>query len=413
MTEAPSHFVDGDRLWSRLMTLAEFGKRPDGGVNRQTLTGEEIAARAEIVRWARELGLIPYTDMAANLFLRLEGAEPELPPVVIGSHIDSQPNGGKFDGAFGVLSGLEAVSAVIASGRRMRRSIEIVAWTNEEACRFAPGMTGSCAFTGKISIGEAEVLTDATGTSFAAARDAVLAADDGVALRDMGWPIAGYIEPHIEQATLLEDAGIPIGVVTGIQGTRRYRVTIKGQAAHAGTAEREVRRDALLAAARIITAVDAEAARIAGFKFTVGMLEVTPNAPSVVPQEAFFSIDIRHVDDAAVDRIDAAIRDIVERQRGPCDVIVRQITHAPSVLFDQAIQRRIAACADVLGIAHMPVFSAAGHDARQLSYVTPSGMIFVPCRSGISHSPEEWAEPAHLAAATRILAELLVQLAEE
>ncbi|WFU06935.1 hydantoinase/carbamoylase family amidase (plasmid) [Rhizobium sp. CB3171] len=406
-------YVDGDRLWSRLMILAEYGKRPDGGVDRQTLTNEEIAARGQIVRWGRELGLTPFTDVAANLFLRLEGTLPDLPPVVVGSHIDSQPTGGKFDGAFGVISGLEAVNAIVSSGKKMRRSIEVVAWTNEEASRFAPGMTGSCVFTNKLSISQAEGIKDAAGISFAAARDLVLAADDRVALRDMGWPIASYVEPHIEQATRLEEAGVPIGIVTGIQGTRRYRVTILGEPAHAGTAEREVRRDAMLATARILTAIDGEAARIPGFKFTAGMVNVKPNAPSVVPQEVLFSLDIRHVDDNAVDEIDAAIYRIVEREKGRCDAIVKEITHAPSVHFDAIVQSKIAACADALGIPHMPVFSAAGHDARQLSYVAPAGMIFIPCRKGISHSPEEWSEPEHLSAATQILAELLVQLASE
>ncbi|WP_349963245.1 hydantoinase/carbamoylase family amidase [Rhizobium sp. ZPR3] len=405
--------VDGERLWARLMELAEFGKRPDGGVDRQTLTVDEIAARAQIVSWARDLGLTPYTDVAANLFLRLEGLSPKLAPVVAGSHIDTQPTGGKFDGAFGVISALEAVNAIISSGKRTNRSIEVVAWTNEEACRFAPGMTGSCVFTNKLSIGEAELLKDGQGVSLAQARDAVLASDDGVSLRDLNWPIASYVEPHIEQATRLEEAGYPIGVVTGIQGTRRYRVKILGEPAHAGTAERGVRRDALLAAARIINSLDLETAKIAGFKFTVGMLNVTPNAPSVVPQEVFFSIDIRHVDDQAVDAIAKCIHSIVEREKGPCGAIVKEITHAPSVHFDAEIQNKIAACADAVGIPHMPVFSAAGHDARQLSYIAPSGMIFVPCKGGISHSPEEWAEPEHLTAATKILAELLVQLADE
>ncbi|UWU25495.1 hydantoinase/carbamoylase family amidase (plasmid) [Rhizobium sp. CB3060] len=413
MSAKPHTYVDGDRLWSRMMSLAEYGKRPDGGVDRQALTEQEIAARAQIVRWGRELGLTPFTDAAANLFLRLEGTAPALPAVVVGSHIDSQPTGGKFDGAFGVMSGLEAVNAIISSGKKMRRSIEVVAWTNEEASRFAPGMTGSCVFTNRLSISQAEAIKDAAGISFAAARDLVLAADDRVALRDMGWPIASYVEPHIEQATRLEEAGVPIGVVTGIQGTRRYRVTILGEPAHAGTAEREVRRDAMLATARILTAIDGEAARIPGFKFTAGMVNVKPNAPSVVPQEVLFSIDIRHVDDQAVDEIDAAIYRIVEREKGRCDAIVKEITHAPSVHFDAIVQSKIAACADALGIPHMPVFSAAGHDARQLSYVAPAGMIFIPCRKGISHSPEEWSEPEHLWAATQILAELLVQLASE
>ncbi|MDB5527136.1 MAG: family metallo-hydrolase [Devosia sp.] len=407
----PSDHVDGERLWSRLMDLARFGARADGGVDRPALSAAEGEARAQVIAWGRAIGLTPFTDAAANLFLRLEGTDPSLPPVVSGSHTDSQPTGGKFDGAFGVLAALEALEAIIASGQRPHRTIEVVAWTNEEGSRFAPGMTGSHLFTGQMALADAEALKDAQGVTAGDAIAAILAGDDNVAVRPFGWPVSAYIEPHIEQASVLERAGKPLGVVTGIQGTRRYRVTVTGEAAHAGTATREERRDALLAAVRMIGAMEIAANSVDDFKFTVGMFNVTPNAPSVVPQEVLFSIDIRHPDNAAVDGFDETMRRIVEAEQGPCDAVVRQIVHAASLEFPLAIRQSISRHAAALGIDGMDVYSAAGHDARQMHYFCPSGMIFVPCRNGISHSPEEWAEPAHLAGATRLLADLLWDLA--
>jgi N-carbamoyl-L-amino-acid hydrolase len=232
-----------------------------------------------------------------------------------------------------------------------------------------------------------------------------------IPLRDFGFPVHAYIEPHIEQGPLLEAAGIPIGIVTGIQGTRRYRVKVIGEAAHAGTALRTERRDALMAAVRMIAEIDRAALKPDDIKLTVGLFQVTPNAPSVVPSEVLFSIDLRHPENDIVDDMDRRIRDIVEAQRGPCAVEIRQIAHAPSLAFASEIRSLIAAAADSEKIPAMDIYSAAGHDSRQLHYVCPSGMIFIPCRGGISHNPAEWAEPAHIAAGARVLTNVIWQLA--
>ena len=392
------------------MALARHGERPDGGVDRQALTPAEIEARAELVAWGRALGLDPCTDAAANLFLRLPGREPDLPPVLAGSHIDSQPTGGRFDGAYGVLAALEAVEAIRAAGLVPRRSIEVVAWTNEEACRFAPGMTGSELFTGVKTLPEVAGIRDADGVALGDALAAVLAADRDVPHRALGRPVAAFLEPHIEQGPVLEREGVTIGIVTGIQGTRRYRVRVLGEAAHAGTAERHERRDALMAAARMVTAIDRAAADPADVKLTVGLFQVSPNAPSVVPAAVLFSVDLRHPDDALVDRLDAEIRRLVEAERGPCEVELRQIQHNPSVVFSRELAREIASISRELAISSRELASAAGHDARQLAAVCPTGMIFVPCRDGISHNPAEWAEPDDLTAGARVLADLLHRL---
>jgi len=393
------------------MALARFGVRPDGGVDRQALSSPEIAARAQLVTWGRALGLEPFTDAAANLFLRLPGRDPSLPPVLAGSHIDSQPTGGRFDGAYGVLAGLEAVEAIRSAGLVPRRAIEVVAWTNEEGSRFAPGMTGSELFTGIKSLDEVAPVRGADGVTLGEALTIVLAADQDVPLRPFERPIAAFIEPHIEQGPVLEREGVPVGVVSGIQGTRRYRVRVLGQAAHAGTAERHERRDALLAAVRMVAAIDQAASEPPDVKLTVGLFQVVPNAPSVIPSEVLFSIDLRHPDNAVVDRIDSRIRSLVESERGPCTAALQQIQHNPSLEFPATIRAVIGSAAQDLGVGHRNILSAAGHDARQLHSFCPTGMIFVPCRNGISHNPEEWAEPVHLAAGARVLTEVLWSLA--
>ena len=408
---SPAKLVDGDRLWARHMALARFGAREDGGVDRPALSATESEARAQLVAWARELGLSPFTDRMANLFLRLEGRNPSLPPVLAGSHIDSQPTGGKFDGVFGVLAALEAVQVIATQGEQPLRAIEIVAWTNEEGSRFAPGMPGSEVFTGKKSVDEAYASRDQAGILQGDAVGEVLRRDVEIPLRGFGFPVHAYVETHIEQGSLLEAAGIPIGVVSGIQGTRRYRVKVTGEAAHAGTALRAERRDALMAAVRMVAAIDRAALKPDDTKLTVGLFQVTPNAPSVVPSEVLFSIDLRHPDNEVVDAMDRRIREIVEAERGPCTVDLRQIAHAPSLTFPSEIRSLIASAASSEGIPAMDIYSAAGHDSRQLHYVCPTGMIFIPCRGGISHNPAEWAEPAHIAAGARVLANVIWQLA--
>ncbi len=411
---APSALVDGERLWQRHMALAAFGATPAGGVNRQALSAAEIDARRALAAWAGESGLSVLNDPAGNLFLRLEGSEPEAPAVLTGSHIDSQPTGGRFDGAFGVLAGLEALQAIAACGRRPRRAIETVAWMNEEGSRFAPGMMGSAAFTGERSLEEIRAVADEAGTTVGEALEAVLAAERGCAReRPLGFPVHCFLEAHIEQGPLLEEEGLPIGVVSGIQGSRRFRVRVTGEAAHAGTTPRAKRRDALLAAVRMIAALEAEVCQSEEVMFTVGLLTVSPGAPSVVPREAYFSIDLRHPDNALLKRLGDAVAPLCEGLAPPCSVEVREIANAPSLDFPPALRARIRRHAEALGLPCRDIYSAAGHDARQLHYLCPTGMIFVPCRAGISHNEAEWAEAEHLAAAARLLADLLLELADD
>jgi N-carbamoyl-L-amino-acid hydrolase len=271
-------------------------------------------------------------------------------------------------------------------------------------------MPGPEVFIGRKTLEEAYACRDQAGILQGDAVREVLSRDLNVPLRDFGFPVAAYVEPHIEQGPLLEAAGVPIGVVTGIQGTRRYRVKVIGEAAHAGTAIRADRRDALMATVRIIAEIDRAALNPDDTKLTVGLFQVTPNAPSVVPSEVLFSIDLRHPENQVVDALHGPIGEIVEAQRGPCTVEIKQIAHAPSLTFSEGMRSLITAAAASGGIPTMDIYSAAGHDSRQLPQVCPTGMIFIPCRGGISHNPAEWAEPDHVAAGAKVLTNTIWQL---
>jgi N-carbamoyl-L-amino-acid hydrolase len=333
--------------------------------------------------------------------------------VMTGSHLDSQPTGGKFDGIYGVLAALEAVQAMREAGVTPRRSIEIVSWMNEEGSRFAPGMMGSAAFAGSMTLAEMLPVRDAAGTSVADSLAAMRAAFPAVPELPLGRPVAAYVEAHIEQGPILEREGFSVGVVTGIQGKRTFRVTVRGAEAHAGTSMRKERKDALLAATAMIQALaaalhDAEDV----VKFTVGRLVVKPNAPSVVAGEAVFSIDLRHPVSDVLRALGDRVPSLCAAHAGPCAVDVAELVTAMSLEFPEIVRTVIRDRAAALGIRTMDLLSAAGHDARYLHEICPSGMIFVPCRDGISHNEAESATPQDLRDGARVLAETLLVLSQ-
>jgi beta-ureidopropionase / N-carbamoyl-L-amino-acid hydrolase len=410
---AISRHIDGDRLWQRLMELARLGATTHGGVNRQALSDEEIAARALLTGWGRDLGLVPFNDPAANFFLRLRGRDDALPPVLVGSHIDSQPTGGKFDGALGVLAALEAIEAIRLAGVQLRRPIELVAWMNEEGCRFAPGMMGSATFVGARKLQDILEIRDADGITVGFALDRVLSAERDVATRPLGFKSAAFLELHIEQGPVLEAEGRTIGVVSGIQGKRTFRVRIDGQENHAGTSPRAARRDALVAAVHALNALHAAMWDHEDVvRFTVGIFTVSPNAPSVVPARVTFSIDLRHPEDATLRRLGDAITPICEKATAPCAASVTELLYDQPLEFTLQIRSLLGSIASKLQIPWMDIPSGAGHDARHLHAVCPTGMIFVPCKDGISHNEAESVLKEHAADGTRVLAEAVLDLAE-
>lgn len=408
-----STYVDGERLWARLMELASYGSTHGGGVSRLALSREERAARAKLIEWAEPIGLNPSVDPASNLFLRLPGADPGLAPLLIGSHLDSQPAGGKFDGAYGVVAALEALEAISASRQTPRRPIELVAWMNEEGARFAPGMMGSAAFAGIRTLDEIKSVKDKSGISVGEALAALGEAEAALPLRPLGFEAAGFVEAHIEQGVTLQNEALDIGVVAGIQGKRTFRVEVLGMEGHAGASSRAQRRDALVSAVAIVRALHAAMWDEQDLvRFTIGMFTVSPNAPSVVPGRVTFSIDLRHDDADTIRRLGDTIPDICLAARGVCDVMVNELLYDPPLEFPRSMRDLIGETASGLGLPCREMLSPAGHDARYLHYVCPTGMIFIPCKDGISHNEAEEIKPIHATAGARVLADVAFALAE-
>jgi len=412
LTAQAAQFVNAERLWHRHMQMAQHGATAAGGVNRQALSPEDIAAQKMLLEWGQALGLQAATDAAGNLFLRLVGSDAEAAPVMTGSHMDSQPTGGKFDGIYGVLAGLEAIEAIRAAGLTLARSIELVAWMNEEGSRFAPGMMGSSVFSGASSMQSILPVTDAAAISVQQGLADVRAALPELPVWALGRPVHAYIEAHIEQGPILEREACTIGVVSGIQGKRTFLVTVRGQESHAGTSIRSERQDALMAAVAIISALkqlchDAED-RV---KFTIGRFVVKPNAPSVVPSLVEFSIDLRHPDSGVLQSLGEQIAPLCIQHSSPCATTVKELSSAMSLEFPGAIRELIRKTAEGQNIHCMDILSSAGHDARYMHPLCPSGMIFIPCAGGISHNEAESVTSNDMVSGARVLVETLVALA--
>lgn len=407
--------VDVERLWREHEIFAEIGGTSTGGVCRLALSAEEIQARRLIARYAEESGWSLAIDPIGNLFVRRRGEDETADPVLTGSHIDTQPTGGKYDGIYGVLAGLEVLRALDDSGIRTRRPIEVAVWTNEEGCRFAPGMMGSEAFAGLRPIENMLAVKDEADISVEAALAPVLLATPTAERRPLGFPTAAYVEAHIEQGPELEAAGRTIGVVTGIQGCLRFRVEVRGEEAHVGTTRRQSRRDAFLAAVAMIRALEDFVVSIDPkdrIRLTFGMLHLKPNVATVVPGWAYFSVDIRHPENEVMFKVAERLQSVVHAHARGCQVSAPEIQRALATTFEGIAIDAVRRAASRLNFPHMELPSGAGHDARQLARVCPTGMVFVPCAGGISHNAAESAKPEDLAAGTQVLAQALLELAQ-
>lgn len=403
--------IDGARLWQSLMELAQIGATAKGGVCRIALTELDRQGRDLFVQWAKEAGCSIRIDAIGNIFARRAGQDESLPPVMTGSHIDTQPTGGKFDGNYGVLAGLEVLRTLNAAGVRTRAPIEVAVWTNEEGSRFVPVMMGSGVFAGAFTLEHALAQRDAQGVSVGEALAAI-----GYAGQAGPAPAAGaYFEAHIEQGPVLENHGRVIGVVTAALGQRWYDVTVQGMEAHAGPTPMELRRDALLAASELVMEVNRIAVeRKPHARSTVGTMELFPNSRNVIPGRVRFSVDLRAPDDAQLLDMDQALRAAcarVAQERG-LDIDVEQVVYFPPQPFTPQLVQAVRANADDLGYSSMDVVSGAGHDAVYVARVAPAAMIFVPCDDGISHNEIENAEPAHLEAGCNVLLRAMLAAAE-
>jgi N-carbamoyl-L-amino-acid hydrolase len=404
--------VDPDRLWRRHMEMAAIGAIPGNVVNRAALSAEDIAARRLLLDWARARGFEAGVDAVGNLFVRRPGLDPAAPPVMTGSHMDSQPRGGRFDGIYGVLAGLEALEAMDEAGVGTRRPVELVAWTNEEGGRFPPCTMGSAVYTGTRRLEEFLDVRDDRGVALRDALRETLAATPAARPRAFNAPAAAYIEAHIEQGPLLERAGKTIGVVTGIQGLRWFNVEVFGRTDHAGTTPLGVRQDALRDAVAIIHAL-AELTRDVDdiVRFTVGRMLVTPNSPNSVASHVLFSVDVRHPDPATIRRLGEAVEPLARRAAARCTVKVTPTLHDDPCVFDPGVVDTIERAAGELGLPSLRLASGASHDAQYMARVCPTGMIFVPCENGVSHNEAENAKPEDLAAGARVLTAALLELA--
>ncbi|HEJ2439133.1 Zn-dependent hydrolase [Burkholderia multivorans] len=403
--------VNRQRLWDSLMEMATIGATARGGSCRLALSDDEVRGRRRFIAWCEAAGCEIRIDPIGNLFARRPGTEPDAPAVMCGSHLDTQPLGGRFDGVYGVLAGLEAIRTLNEHGIATRHPIDVVAWTNEEGSRFTPGMMGSAVYAGKLDLDDA--LARPCMHSGVRLGDELERTGFAGPARERQMPKA-YFEAHIEQGPVLENAGVPIGVVTGVQGIVELDVTVTGFESHAGTTPMSVRKDAMGVAAAMIAAIvehghgfDADA------RVTVGHLACQPNSPSTIPGQVRFSVDVRHPSRSALQRLVADIGAICTERtalRGT-HVDVQRIAEYDPIAFDAACIERVRQATIAAGYPYLEMFSGAGHDAVNLSYVAPSAMVFVPCKAGLSHNEAEDADPVHLAQGASVLANLLVDCA--
>ncbi|TAK42330.1 MAG: Zn-dependent hydrolase, partial [Betaproteobacteria bacterium] len=381
--------VNGPRLWQSLAELARIGATPKGGVKRLTLTDVDRQGRDQFVAWARAAGLVVRVDAIGNIFCRRAGTDAGAAPVAMGSHLDSQPSGGKYDGAYGVMAGLEVLRSLDDAGIRTRAPLEVVCWTNEEGSRFTPVMMGSGVAAGVFTLEHCLAQRDAEGVRVGDALRAIGYAGDAQPPR-----LGAYFEAHIEQGPVLEAERTTIGVVQGALGQRWFDAVITGQDAHAGPTPMESRQDALIGASRLILEVNRIARSHPDYaRGTVGFLQVKPNSRNVVPGEVRLSVEFRNAKDATLLAMVAELRQRVRAIETECRVAIalEEIVYFPPCAFDAAMVAHVRAAAGALAYSHRDIVSGAGHDAVYIARVAPTAMIFIPCAGGISHNELESA----------------------
>ncbi|WKD49230.1 Zn-dependent hydrolase [Microbulbifer spongiae] len=404
--------VDGARLWRSLMAMAEIGATPAGGCNRQALTDEDREGRDLFVRWCREIGCEIRVDRMGNLFARRPGIDNSLPAVMTGSHLDTQPTGGKFDGVYGVLAGLEVLRTLEGKGVRTRAPLELVVWTNEEGARFSPAMVGSGVWAGEFSLEYGHSRRDKAGKSIGEelARIGYLGSEPAQPTQ-----IKAAFEAHIEQGPVLEKQNQVIGVVTGVQGIRWYDVTFSGTPCHAGPTPMEDRRDPVQALSGLCERLYAEVKAYSGdARITCGDLRAEPGSRNTVPEKVVLALDLRHPAPEGLAHLHRTLYRLAAQVQEATGVAitVREEWHSPPVAFDKDCIEAVHSAAQRLGYSHRRMVSGAGHDAVYVSRVAPVSMIFVPCAGGLSHNEAESAEPAHLEAGCNVLLQAMLASAE-
>ncbi len=403
--------VNGDRLWSRLMQMAQIGATSHGGCNRQALTDADLAGRQLLSQWAQAAGCRVRIDSIGNVFMRRAGLEETLPAIMTGSHLDTQPTGGKFDGVYGVLAGLEVIETLADHDLATTHPIELAVWCNEEGSRFPMAMMGSAVWSGRLPLAGALELTDRAGISVRQELQRAGVATDRPVSRQ---PVKACLEVHIEQGPVLEQQRKTIGVVTGVQHMSRHEVIVEGQEAHAGPTPMDMRRDPIRVLATLLPALYAASeARGREARLTFGFIETLPGSPNTVPGRLRFTVDIRHPDarqyagmKEEMNRlVHAALRDHALAGH------IRCVWEAPGVSFDATCIAAVRSAAAKLGFSFMEMVSGAGHDSCNVAAVVPTAMVFVPCAGGLSHNEAESALPGDLEAGANVLLHAMLSLA--
>lgn len=399
--------LDGERFWAGVQAQARIGALEGGGIRRLALDEADNRARLWLVEQAGALGCSAHYDDLGNVFLRREGRDPSLAPLLIGSHLDSQPRAGAYDGTLGVVAGLAVLRTLQAQELDHDRPVEVVAWTNEEGARFAPGASGSSWFAGARSRETILAARDDDGIAFGEALETCLSllAAHGVHHRPAPYVPYAFLELHIEQGPVLESQGLPVCVVSGIQGVNWYEVEVSGKANHAGTTPEATRRDAFMGAHALIAALRSAAARHDGdLRFTIGKFSLWPDSVNTIPQRARFTIDLRHPCQDVLEALDADFHRLATETWAGCTARLRVFSRVAPVRFDATL----LATLDKSVAAYCPdaprLVSGAFHDAIHLARVCPTAMLFTPCRGGISHHPDEHIERADAEVAARALA---------
>ena len=403
--------VKGDRLWESLMEMAKIGATEKGGCCRLALTDLDREGRDLFSKWCQEAGCTIKVDKMGNIFARRAGKNDDLPPVMTGSHLDTQPTGGKYDGVFGVLAGLEVLRTLNDFDVQTEHPVEVAVWTNEEGSRFAPAMVASGVFAGVFDLEYGLSRADLDGKTMGEELKRIgYAGSEEVGGRE----IKAFFEAHIEQGPILEHEEKTIGVVMGAQGQRWYEVTVTGQEAHAGPTPMARRKDALVAASKMVTEVNRIGLDNQPFACaTVGLIQSSPNSRNTIPGSVFFTVDFRHPKDEILSKMDAELRAFCQKTAddGGFEMEFEEIWYSPPVEFDKDCVNAVRTGAERAGYGNMDIISGAGHDACYINRVAPTGMIFVPCENGISHNEEEEATPEDLAAGCNVLLHAIVDRA--
>lgn len=403
--------IDGSRLWDALMEMAKIGPGVAGGNNRQTLTDEDAEGRALFKRWCDDAGLVTGVDEMGTMYARREGTDPEALPVYVGSHLDTQPTGGKYDGVLGVLGALELVRTLNDMNIKTRRPIVVVNWTNEEGSRFAPPMVASMVYAGAYDLDWALDRTDAEGKRLGDELERIgWKGEEKVGARDMH----AFFELHIEQGPILEAEGKDVGVVTHGQGLCWLQMTVTGRESHTGSTPMPMRRNAGLAMARITEAVHEVAMERAPLAVgAVGQCDVYPNSYNIIPGKTVFTADIRHPDKAVLVEME---KDLRERAQKIVDDMGLEIGFEvvggyDPVTFDEGCVTAVRNAAERLGYSHRNLISGAGHDAVAVARRVPAAMIMCPCVDGLSHNEAEEITPEWASAGTNVLMHAVVETA--